>query len=90
MRSRNLNVKKFRAVDAAMIRQLDTNDPRYMQMFEQFRWHGYLPRYAMVWDGQIIRHPVTGEYVAFYPWELGYGIRNKSTNVYAMAMGVVN
>jgi hypothetical protein len=81
VRSRNLNVKKFRAVDAAMIRQLDTNDPRYMQMFEQFRWHGYLPRYAMVWDGQIIRHPVTGEYVAFYPWELGYGIRNKSTNV---------
>lgn len=81
VRKRNLKLDKFRAVDAAMIRQLDTNDPRYMQMFEQFRWHGYLPRYAMVWDGQIIRHPVTGEYVAFYPWELGYGIRNKSTNV---------
>lgn len=81
VRSRSMNLKKYRAVDSSLIRQLDTNDPRYMQMFENFRWHGYLPRYAMVWDGQIIRHPATDEYVVFYPWELGYGIRNKSTNV---------
>lgn len=81
VRARNMNLKKYRAVDAALIRQLDTNDPRYAQMFENFRWHGYLPRYSMVWDGQIIRHPVTNEYVVFYPWELGYGVRNKTTNV---------
>lgn len=81
VRARNMNLKKYRAVDAALIRQLDTNNPRYAQMFENFRWHGYLPRYAMVWDGQIIRHPVTNEYVVFYPWELGYGVRNKTTNV---------
>lgn len=81
VRARNMNLKKYRAVDAALIRQLDTNDPRYAQMFENFRWHGYLPRYAMVWDGQIIRHPATNEYVVFYPWELGYGVRNKTTNV---------
>lgn len=81
VRARNMNLKKYRAVDAALIRKLDTNDPRYRQMFENFRWHGYLPRYAMVWDGQIIRHPVSDEYVVFYPWELGYGIRNKTTNV---------
>lgn len=81
VRARNMSLKKYRAVDAALIRQLDTNDPRYRQMFENFRWHGYLPRYAMVWDGQIIRHPVTNEYVVFYPWELGYGVRNKTTNV---------
>lgn len=81
VRSRNMELKKFRAVDGSLVRLLDTNDPRYMQMFEQFRWHGYLPRYAMVWDGQIIRHPATGEYVAFYPWELGYGVRNKTSNV---------
>lgn len=81
VRARNMNLKKYRAVDAALIRQLGTNDPRYAQMFENFRWHGYLPRYAMVWDGQIIRHPVTNEYVVFYPWELGYGVRNNTTNV---------
>lgn len=81
VRKRNLDLSKFRAVDGALIRQLDTNDPRYSDMFEQYRFHGYLPRYAMVWDGQIIRHPSTNEYVVFYPWELGYGIRNKTTNV---------
>ena len=81
VRARNMELKKFRAVDAALIRQLDTNDPRYAAMFEQYRWHGYLPRYAMTWDGQIIRHPVTNELVMYYPWELAYGVRNKTTNV---------
>ena len=87
VRSRNMKVSKFRAVDAALIRQLDTDDPRYASMFEQYRWHGYLPRYAMVWDGQIIRNPATDELVVYYPWELGYGIRNKTTNVFRNGYG---
>lgn len=87
VRSRALELKKYRAVDAALIRQLDTNDPRYAYQFEEYRWHGYLPRYAMVWDGQIIRHPVTNDRVIFYPWELGYGIRNKSANVFRNGYG---
>lgn len=87
VRSRNMKVNKFRAVDAALIRQLDTDDPRYASMFEQYRWHGYLPRYAMVWDGQIIRNPATDELVVYYPWELGYGIRNKTTNVFRNGYG---
>ena len=81
VRSRDMTLKKFRAVDAAMIRLLDTNDPRHAQMFEEYRYRGYLPRYAMVWDGQIVTNPVTQERVIYYPWELGYGVRNKSTNV---------
>lgn len=81
VRSRSMKVNKFRAVDASLIRQLDTDDPRYASMFESYRWHGYLPRYAMVWDSQIIRNPATDELVIYYPWELGYGIRNKTTNV---------
>ncbi len=87
VRSRNMKVNKFRAVDAALIRQLDTDDPRYASMFEQYRWHGYLPRYAMVWDSQIIRNPATDELVVYYPWELGYGIRNKTTNVFRNGYG---
>ena len=82
-----MKVNKFRAVDAALIRQLDTDDPRYASMFEQYRWHGYLPRYAMVWDSQIIRNPATDELVVYYPWELGYGIRNKTTNVFRNGYG---
>lgn len=81
VRSRNMDVKRYRAVDASLIRLLDTNDPRYASMFDHYLYRGYYPRYAMVWDGQIIRHPVTDEYVIFYPWELGFGIRNKTTNV---------
>lgn len=87
VRSRNMDLNKFRAVDSALIRRLDTFDPRYAEKFEQFRWHGHLPRYGMVWDGQLIRHHITNEYVLFYPWELGYGVRNKSTNVFRNGYG---
>lgn len=87
VRSRDMELKRYRAIDAALVRQLDTNDPRYAHRFEEYRWHGYLPRYAMVWDGQIIRHPVTNDQVLFYPWELGYGIRNKTTNVFRNGYG---
>jgi hypothetical protein len=87
VRSRSMKVNKFRAVDASLIRQLDTDDPRYASMFEQYRWHGYLPRYAMVYDSQIIRNPATDELVIYYPWELGYGIRNKTTNVFKNGYG---
>lgn len=87
VRSRSMKVNKFRAVDASLIRQLDTDDPRYASMFEQYRWHGYLPRYAMVYDSQIIRNPATDELVIYYPWELGYGIRNKTTNVFRNGYG---
>lgn len=87
VRSRSMKVTKFRAVDASLIRQLDTDDPRYASMFESYRWHGYLPRYAMVYDSQIIRNPATDELVVYYPWELGYGIRNKTTNVFRNGYG---
>lgn len=87
VRSRSMKVNKFRAVDASLIRQLDTDDPRYASMFESYRWHGYLPRYAMVYDSQIIRNPATDELVVYYPWELGYGIRNKTTNVFRNGYG---
>lgn len=88
VRSRSMELKKFRAVDAAMIRLLDTEDPRHASMFEQYRFRGYLPRYAMVWDGQIVTNPITQEKVIYYPWELGYGVRNKSTNVLRNGYGV--
>lgn len=81
VRSRAMEVRKFRAIDASLVRLLDTNDPRLSQMFEKYRYHGYLPRYAMVWDGQILTNPITNEKIIYYPWELGYGVRNKSTSV---------
>lgn len=41
----------------------------------------------MAWQGQIMENPVTHESVIFYPWELGIGIRNKSTNIYKNGYG---
>lgn len=87
VRSRSMDVKRYRAVDASLVRLLDTNDPRYASMFDNYIYHGYYPRYAMVYDGQIIRHPVSDEYVIFYPWELGFGVRNKTTNVFRNGYG---
>lgn len=87
VRSRGMSLRRFRAVDGALVRQLDSQDPRYASMFEKYRYRGYLPRYAMVWDGQILHNPLTDEEVIYYPWELAYGVRNKSTNVFRNGYG---
>lgn len=81
VRSRDWELKKFRAIDASLIRFLDTVDPRQREAFEGYRFKGYLPRYCMVWDDMIIRNPVTKEPILYYPWELGFGIRNKTSNI---------
>lgn len=81
VRSRDWELKKFRAIDASLIRFLDTVDPRQREVFEGYRFKGYLPRYCMVWDDMIIRNPMTKEPILYYPWELGFGIRNKTSNI---------
>lgn len=81
VRSRDWELKKFRAIDASLIRFLDTVDPRQREAFERYRFKGYLPRYCMVWDDMIIRNPMTKEPILYYPWELGFGIRNKTSNI---------
>ena len=35
----------------------------------------------MVWEDQILKNPITREPILYYPWELGFGIRNKSSNI---------
>lgn len=81
VRSRDWELKKFRAIDASLIRFLDTVDLRQREAFEGYRFKGYLPRYCMVWDDMIIRNPMTKEPILYYPWELGFGIRNKTSNI---------
>lgn len=87
VRDNSWNLKRFQAIDASTIRLLDSVDPRCREEFEKYRYKGYLPKYCMVWDGQIVRNPITDESVVFYPWELGYGVRNKSTNIYKSGYG---
>lgn len=81
LRNRNWELEKFRAVDASLIRFLDTVDPRQKDNYEEYRFKGYLPRYCMVWEDMIIKNPVTQESILYYPWELGFGIRNKTSNI---------
>lgn len=86
-RDNSWNLSRFQAIDASTIRLLDSIDPRCREEFEQYRYKGYLPKYCMVWDGQIVRNPITEESVVFYPWELGYGVRNKSTSIWKSGYG---
>lgn len=86
-RDRGWNLARFRAIDASLVRLLDSVDSRYRDEFERYRFKGYLPRFCMSWQGQILQNPTTHESVVFYPWELGYGIRNKSTSIYRNGYG---
>ena len=81
VRNKNWEMQKFRAIDASTIRFLDSIDPRQRALLEDYRFAGYLPRFCMVWDDMIIRNPVTKEAILYYPWELGFGIRNKNSNI---------
>lgn len=88
VRNRMWELQKFRAVDASMIRFLDSVDPRQREGFEQYRFKGHLPRYCMVWDEMILHNPITKEPILYYPWELGFGIRNKTSDVRRNGYGV--
>nr|UVX48810.1 MAG: portal protein [Bacteriophage sp.] len=88
VRNRMWELQKFRAVDASLIRFLDSVDPRQKEGFEQYRFKGHLPRYCMVWEEMILHNPITKEPILYYPWELGFGIRNKTSDVRRNGYGV--
>lgn len=81
VRDKGWNIKKYRAVDASLIRFLDSVDPKQRERLEDYRFRGYLPRFCMTWDEQILINPTTREPILYYPWELGFGIRNKSSDI---------
>lgn len=81
VRDKGWNIKKYRAVDASLIRFLDSIDPKQRERLEDYRFKGYLPRFCMTWDDQILINPTTKEPILYYPWELGFGIRNKSSDI---------
>lgn len=81
VRDKGWNIKKYRAVDASLIRFLDGVDPKQRERLEDYRFKGYLPRFCMTWDEQILINPTTKEPILYYPWELGFGIRNKSSDI---------
>lgn len=68
----------FAAVDAATFRIAPSYDND--QNTEGARKvRGYFPSYVQIYQSQVIRE--------FYPWELCFGIRNPTTNIYANGYG---
>lgn len=88
-RNRKFELVAYKAIDASTIRLLDTIDRRYWKDGEK-KWdivNGFLPRYAQVWGTEIQQNPLTKEQIVYYPWELGYATRNKSTDIYKNGYG---
>lgn len=88
IRDRFGRLKKYYATDASLIRILDCQDPRYAKEWVKWEQNGYYPQFAQVWNSQILKNPLTKEPIVFYPWEMGYGVRNKTTNIRNNGYGV--
>lgn len=86
-RTRGQELHRFKAIDGSMIRFLDTIDPNYASQFERYRYKGYLPKYCQVFDQQIVFNKQLGTYVMYYPWELGFGVRNVGTDIWQNGYG---
>lgn len=86
-RTRGQELHQFKAIDGSMIRFLDTADPNYAHQFDQYRYKGYLPKYCQVFDQQIVFNKQLNTYVMYYPWELGFGIRNVGTDIWQNGYG---
>lgn len=88
-RNRKFELISYKAIDSSTIRLLDTIDRRYWADGEKEYdlVNGFLPRYAQIWGTEIQQNPITKEQIVYYPWELGYATRNKSTDIYKNGYG---
>ena len=93
-RNKKQELLRFIAIDAQTIRLLETIDPYYtasnpQTQFAEKEYQGkkYLPRYCQIWNGQIVQNPITKEQVIWYPWEMGFEMRNKSTDIWRNGYG---
>jgi hypothetical protein len=84
-RTRGGEVLNYDSIDSATIRLLETIDPHYddKDKYEELNFKGdsYLPTYCQVWRERLLINPKTKEPVIWYPWELAFVVRNKSTNI---------
>ena len=82
-RNRQFQLIGYNAIDASTIRILETIDPRFHEVSKQKYelQFGQLPRYAQVYQSNIVKNPITNQDIIFYPWELIYAQRNKATDI---------
>lgn len=94
-RNKKQELLRFIAIDAQTIRLLETIDPYYSEQYPQHKFiekeyqgKKFLPRYCQIWNGQIVESPVTKEQVIWYPWELAFESRNKTSDIWRNGYGV--
>lgn len=68
------DIYSYHPVDSSTIRLIDEDS------IETRPSQGYIPKYAQVWQGQV--------FTTFYPWEMSFGIRNKTTDIFNNGYGV--
>ena len=77
--SRGGKLVEYYPIDGSTIRLTDLSDEsRIAQNFKKV--NGYYPKYVQVWQDQIYAH--------YYPWEMMFGVRNKSTDINNNGYGV--
>ena len=82
---------KFIPVDAMTVRLLPTIDPWYEARNPDSKFikkKGFLPRYCQIFNSQIVVNEMTNEQIVWYPWELAFETRNKSTDIFRNGYGV--
>lgn len=72
--------QRFAAVDGATMRFADTYDNKPRNGTDRIQVNGHFPKYVQVVDGVIKAE--------FFPWEMCFGIRNPSTNIYLNNYGI--
>ncbi len=70
---------QFYPIDGSTIRLVDQNNPEFVRQFFEKR-NGHFPKYVQVWREQI--------FSAYYPWEMTFGIRNRTTDITTNGYGV--
>lgn len=70
---------EFVMVDGATVRLADSYNQDAAKEYNSRQIQGYLPSYVQVYNEQIMAE--------FYPWEMCFGIRNPSTNIYTSGYG---
>lgn len=90
VRSRRFELLSYKAIDASTVRYLDTIDRRFKSstMYDNDRVNGFLPKFGQVYNGQLLNDQYTNQPIVWYPWELSFGIRNRSTDIYSNNYGI--
>jgi hypothetical protein len=80
VRDRRGKLHEFFATDAATFRLADSYDDDMYEGDERELVNGHYPSYVQIYQGAVKS--------VFYPWELCFGVRNPSTNLYNQGYGM--